>query len=151
MADSPPVEVAADASGSAEATETADDAHFTSPYGFHKPSTRWTESSEQGGWKWVRRLSVNHPVIKQGQDVTHMCIKPMPDGRANRLRGGKFIKTKDRKLSQLISSGGHFTRGAHKDENTTHSAQIKMWTCRGIRCFRTGQKECTGGRRNIYG
>jgi hypothetical protein len=28
MADSPPVEVAADASGSAEATETADDAHF---------------------------------------------------------------------------------------------------------------------------
>jgi hypothetical protein len=75
MADSPPVEVAADASGSADATEAADDAHFTSPYGFHKPSTRWTEGSEQGGWKWVRRLSVNNPVIKQGQDVAHMCIK----------------------------------------------------------------------------
>jgi hypothetical protein len=107
MADSPPVAVAADASGSADATETADDAHFTSAYGFHNPGTRWTESSEKGGWKWVRRLSVNHPVIKQGQDFTHMCIKPMPDGK---IGCGEFFKMKDRKTSQLTSSGGHFTR-----------------------------------------
>jgi hypothetical protein len=31
-----------------------------------------------------------------------MCIKPMPDGK---IGCGKFFKMKDRKISQLTSSG----------------------------------------------
>ena len=44
MADSPPVEVAADASGSAEATETADDAHF-----INRARVRLKAASKVGG------------------------------------------------------------------------------------------------------
>jgi hypothetical protein len=86
MADSPPVAVAADASGSADATETADDAHFTSAYGFHKPGTRWTESSEKGGWKWVRRLSVNHPPSHKARTRLHPYVHQAHARRQNRLR-----------------------------------------------------------------
>jgi hypothetical protein len=43
---------------------------------------------------WIRRLSVDHPVVKQGQPFTHMCIKPMPHGRTG---CGKFITMNTRK------------------------------------------------------
>jgi hypothetical protein len=60
--------------------DAGSDAMFTSPYGFHEPGTKWNPSKEKGEWKWIRRLSANHPATKQPKPSTHMCIKPMPGG-----------------------------------------------------------------------
>jgi hypothetical protein len=75
------------------------DALFTSKYGFHPHGTKWDPTKKKCAWEYVRLLSVEHPAIKRGNDVTHIvCINPMSDGK---IGCGKLIKMHTRKLSQL--------------------------------------------------
>ena len=70
MTDSPPVDVAADASGSAEAT-AADDAHFTSAQGFaHKRRGRAAGAGE--GTEGRRSFGLGYDASGEGDALTSL-------------------------------------------------------------------------------
>jgi hypothetical protein len=59
---------------------------------------------------------------KQSKPATHMCIKKSPCPR-RAIGCGGYIKMSSRKKSQL--TGGHFSRGAHKNDNTKQSTGVR--------------------------
>jgi hypothetical protein len=113
-------------SGSEEGKEDGDpDEWFTSAphiYGFHEPGALHMGSAQREERMEVDKADVcTAPVcIKQGNDYTHVCIKPMPNGRTG--CGRDILMRRSRKLSQLTS--GHFMRGGHRNEVPAKSTQI---------------------------
>jgi hypothetical protein len=65
---------------------------YTSEYGCDPPGEAWNAQDEQGAGSMgvdIRRMSLEHPCVKQGNDQTHKCIKPMPGGK---IGCGKYLK-----------------------------------------------------------
>jgi hypothetical protein len=41
---------------------------YTSEYGYDPPGEAWNAQDEQGAWEWIRRMSLEHPCVKQGNE-----------------------------------------------------------------------------------